>query len=76
MEKTMEETKDLFLEVTELDMDLIGEIYNNCIIRWISNDAPDITLVEMHERIVLYITEVARAYQEREFQRILEKEVI
>ena len=55
--------KDLFLDITESDIEAIAEaiapLYQNSLIRWASIEAPKITIGEVHKRIALFVGEVA-----------------
>ena len=55
--------KDLFLDMTESDIESLAEaivpLYQNSIIRWANRNAPNVTVEEMHERVLLFIGEVA-----------------
>ena len=55
--------KDLFLDITESDIETLAEaiipLYQNSIIRWANINAPNVTVEEIHERVALFIGEVA-----------------
>ena len=55
--------KDLFLDITESDVETLAEaiipLYQNSVIRWANRNAPNITVEEMHERVALFVGEVA-----------------
>ena len=60
-----------FLVINDSDVEAIAALYQNCVVRWMHIDAPELTSEELHEQIALFFADVAREFYKRE-QRDIE----